>query len=243
MKCIVLSFDDGEIQDRRLIERLRAHGLKASFGLTCGYLGRSGPLFSGRVYAKTTAAELADTYAGFELCSHGFLHQDFTRLSAEELTAEIEGDRAAIRQHAGRTVRGAIYPGGEHDETVVRRLKDMGILYARTAESSCSFAPPDDFLRWAPTCHMYDSRVPALCETFEAASGGILHIYGHSYELDSGPGWAYLETLLSRLAELSAPSLDMGGAYDLFTAGAYLSFEKEKSRACTSIQAVDKSKK
>ena len=62
MKRIVMSFDDGEIQDRVLVRMLRERGLKANFGLCCGYLGQSGTLGDGRVWVKVRGEELAPLY-------------------------------------------------------------------------------------------------------------------------------------------------------------------------------------
>ncbi len=219
MKFITLSFDDGEIYDKELVDLLRRFGLRASFGLCCGYLGESGLLPGGRAYEKVGADDLADTYAGFELCSHGFYHRDFTELSESELQDEITGDIRAIKKHTGLTVSGAIYPGGKCNGSVISALKKLGIKYARTADPSYSFAVPSDFMRWAPTCHMLDDAVFALADEFSnVCVDAVFSLYGHSYELAGKENREKAVAVLSRLgATENTEFAALGETYGYFT--------------------------
>ena len=203
MKFITLSFDDGEIYDRELTVLLRRYGLKAPFGLCCGYSGAVGELPDGRKYEKICVEEIAQTYAGFELCSHGFYHRDFTELSERELQKEISGDIDAIRTYADKCVAGVIYPGGKTDPFVTGVLRNFGIKYARMADSSYNFDVPSDFMLWKPTCHILDSRIFSLISEFERCGGdAVFGICGHSYELFGKESREKTENVLSRLSAL-----------------------------------------
>lgn len=211
MKWIALSFDDGEVQDKRLCALLRKYRLKATFGICCGYLGQSGLLPSGRRYTKVFAEELSSVYEGFELCPHGYYHRDFTKLSGAELLDEVLRDCDCIRERTGQNPLGVIYPGGLCSDAVCTALGKM-FLFGRTAGASHGFALPEDFLRWEPTCHMFDREIYELADAFEKAEGdAVFGIFGHSYELDEDGGWERAEKLFDRLSGMrSAVSCSMG---------------------------------
>ena len=175
MKWIALSFDDGEVQDKRLCALLRKYRLKATFGICCGYLGQSGILSSGRRYSKVSAEDLASVYEGFELCSHGYFHCDFTKLCEAELQEEVMRDCDCIREKTRQHPIGVIYPGGSCSDAVCTVLR-KSFSFGRTAGASHSFALPEDFLRWEPTCHMFDKKIYELADAF----GGVVVARGHA---------------------------------------------------------------
>lgn len=220
MKLIVLSFDDGETADRFWAERLRFYGLHASFALCCGFLGQSGVLADGRRWQKTSAEEMRATYRGFELCSHGFYHRDFTALTARGLRQELCGDVRAIARYGGQRVRTAVYPGGRSDARAAAVLRACGFVCARTAEPSYSVAPPADLLRFAPSCHLLDPAAPRLLAALEGAEGdAVLSLYAHSYELAEEGARAAAEALLAALARArGARSVSLGEAARLLRA-------------------------
>ena len=217
MKWIALSFDDGEVQDKRLCALLRKYRLKATFGICCGYLGQSGILFSGRRYSKVSAEDLASVYEEFELCSHGYFHRDFTKLCEAELQEEVMRDCDCIREKTGQYPIGVIYPGGLCSDAVCAVLR-KSFSFGRTAGASHSFALPEDFLRWEPTCHMFDKKIYELADAFEQSEGdAALSIFGHSYELDEDGGWERAEKLFDRLNGMrGVVSCSMGEIYAFF---------------------------
>lgn len=222
MKLIALSFDDGETQDERLAELLRRFRLKAAFGLCCGFLGKSGPLSDPRhsYYRKIPAERVKGVYRGFELCSHGFTHKSFSSCDETELSEEIGGDIRWMEALTGVRPRGAIYPGGEYAADTPARLSSLGIRYARTTRPTYGFGLPENFLLWHPTCHFYDERVEELIEKFAEEKEervSLFHLYGHSYELDYGKGWQYIEALFRRLTAMEgARSMSYAEIYELF---------------------------
>ena len=79
---------------------------------------------------------------------------------------------------------------------------------------------PENFLLWHPTCHFYDERVEELIEKFAEEKEervSLFHLYGHSYELDYGKGWQYIEALFRRLTAIEgACSMSYAEIYELF---------------------------
>jgi len=193
-KALVLSMDDGPVQDRRLVELLGRYGIRGTFHLNSGRLGQ--PDYVG-------SEEVASLYAGHEVSTHSVNHPYLDSLSRAEIAAEVGDDRTALSQLLGRNVRGHAYPFGARNAAVIEVLGELGIAYARTADQTRDFRLPDDLSTWSPTCH--HSAAGELAEAFLALLDkrpALFFIYGHSWELDAGEptnSWAYMETLLQRL--------------------------------------------
>jgi len=193
-KALVLSMDDGPVQDRRLVELLGHHGIRGTFHLNSGRLGRPG---------YVTPEEVASLYTGHEVSTHSVSHPYIDSLSRAEITAEVGDDRAALSRIWAGDVRGHAYPFGACNATVIEILDEIGIAYARTADQTRDFRLPDNLLTWDPSCH--HSAAGELADAFLALpdhNPALFFIYGHSWELDSGEptnSWAYMENLAHRL--------------------------------------------
>lgn len=187
-KAVTMSYDDGAIADRRLVELFNAHGIKGTFHLNSGLLG-SGHCLS--------AEEAAALYQGHEISAHSVTHPAFRRTPRERLIREIMEDRERLEQLAGYTVRGLSYPFGMYSEALIELLPHLGIDYARVGTSSGRFDLPDDLYRWEPTCH-HNEQLMERAEQFVAIdrlySLYILYVWGHSFEFESDDNWQVMET-------------------------------------------------
>ncbi|SDT88473.1 Polysaccharide deacetylase [Verrucomicrobium sp. GAS474] len=196
-RAVTLSYDDGVVEDRRLVEILNAHGLKGTFHLNSGVLGRE---------KKLAREEIATLFAGHEISAHSVTHPHLDALSREELAREILDDRAALEALAGYPVRGMSYPFGTHSPEVVSRLPHLGIEYARTVESHGRFHVPENLLLWHPTCH-HKHDLAAKAEEFFTpmqswqARLRLLYVWGHSYEFPNDNNWDVIERFAERVAK------------------------------------------
>ena len=76
MKAVTFSYDDGVLQDKRLIEILNKYGLKCTFNLNSGFFGKAGSLIRDDVtvaHCKPLAREVHDIYEGHEIVPLQFL--------------------------------------------------------------------------------------------------------------------------------------------------------------------------
>ena len=86
-KAVSFSYDDAHVEDRRFVATLNAHGLKGTFNISAGRLGRQ--TFISRDEVRTL-------YAGHEVASHGYSHLHIAQLSPDEMRAELLDGRRAL---------------------------------------------------------------------------------------------------------------------------------------------------
>lgn len=210
-KAFTLSYDDGVVQDRRLAELFRQHGLKCSFNLGSGVLGekavRSYPETGEIDVSKVFPEELETVYRGHEICGHGLYHSPLTSIGTPLAMYEIIEDKRRLEAVSGKPLKMFAYPFGLYNDKVVEILSLAGYQGARTVNSTHRFDIPEDFLRWNPTCHHDDKRLMELAKQFlEDGSGSplLFYVWGHAYEFDGYNNWQRIE----QLAEYISPHGD-----------------------------------
>lgn len=192
-KALTLSYDDGQVYDRRLVEILNRAGIKATFHLNSGNLDRE---------EFVTRAELPTLYKGHEIACHGVTHRHPLQMTRDEWAAEIWQDRLALEEAGGCIVQGMSYAFGEYDTSIVESLRAFGIRYSRTVESTCRFTLPQDFLRWKPTCHHNDrlmERTDAFLNTPGYEKMPLFYLWGHSFEFERENTWNKIEAFAGRI--------------------------------------------
>ncbi len=191
-RAVTLSFDDGTVHDRRLVEAFNRHGLKATFNLVPGRFGRDGVV---------SRDEVASLYAGHEIASHGWMHRNLDRLDPYRRLDEIRDGRAALEDLLGRPVRGFASPYGAHGDAAVDAMREAGLAYARTASATRDARwPVPDFLRWTQFEHERHALPLIEGDLAKDGWGGTLHalsIWGHGYEFENR--WEDLEALCAAL--------------------------------------------
>lgn len=184
-RALTLSYDDGQIFDRRLVGIMNENGIRGTFHLNSGKF--DSPKF-------VTAAEIASLYAGHEVSSHSLTHPYLDRIPDAELNYEITEDRLRLENACGYVVRGMSYPYGAWTPELINRLAALGIHYSRTTESTNNFALPRDFMRWGATCH-HNGNIAERLDAFRKSKNplALFYIWGHSYEFDRDGNWELIE--------------------------------------------------
>jgi len=206
--AVTTSFDDGVVEDRRVVEAFNQWGLKGTFNLNSAKLGRTGerkPIVRGEG-ANIDASEVAELYAGHEVAIHTATHPFLQRLDASQIATEVLEDRKALEDLVGYPVRGMAYPFGTCNAQVVAVLRALGIVYCRGVENREPCFPPAEPLVWAPTAHQFNTQpapVPQRWETYynNKNSSGVFYIWGHAYEFNRpGHDWPELEAVYKPLS-------------------------------------------
>ncbi len=187
-KVLTLSYDDGKEADRRLVGLLNRYGIRGTFHLNSGLFDTPG---------RIPREEIAPLYRGHEISAHTLTHPTIARSPREELVRQVMEDRRNLEAIAGYPVRGLSYPNGSYNRRIIEALPGMGIEYARTVNSTGTFALPENFLEWDPTCH-HNHNLLERTEEFLALTKKqylfMMYVWGHSYEFDNDGNWDMIES-------------------------------------------------
>lgn len=204
-KCLTLSYDDGVIQDERLMSIMKAYGLKGTFNLNSNLWADRDYDDSAKAHRRMTLERAQKLYkdSGMEIAVHGANHPWLEQLPLNICTRELLDDRRELEHQFGGIIRGSAYPFGTYNEDVIKSLECCGIVYSRTVHSTYSFELPQNWLALNPTCHHKDPRLPELIDRF--LNGSIwskpyfFYLWGHSYEYDWDNNWEIIENLGKQL--------------------------------------------
>jgi peptidoglycan/xylan/chitin deacetylase (PgdA/CDA1 family) len=213
---VTTSWDDGTLHDLRLAELLARYGVAATFYV---------PVRGFAAESRLSDADLRSlARAGFEIGSHGISHRLLDELDPHDLELEIGGSKEQLEQIIGVPVLTFCYPNGRHNSRVVETVRSAGYAGARTTRMLCSNIP--DRFRMPTTLQAYPHRratyvrnavrggnftqlwqsYSRLCPSWVqtgrnlfqdvVGSGGVWHLYGHSWEIEREQLWPQLEQLL-----------------------------------------------
>lgn len=186
-KALTMSYDDGQIHDRRLVEIFNRYGIRGSFHLNSGMFD-SDPFLN--------SSEIRELFKGHEISAHSLTHPYLTQIPTEVAAMEMLEDRKRLEALAGYPVRGMSYPFGNYSEEVIRTIRSVGIEYSRTVQSHGGFHLPENFLTWHPTCH-HDNKLLEKCKVFQNqppwAQIPLFYVWGHSFEFDRNNNWELIE--------------------------------------------------
>lgn len=208
-KAITFSFDDGTLQDVRLIEMLNKYNLKGTFNICSGLLGVPNTVVRyGRPieHGKVRAEDVREIYTGHEVAVHTLTHPWLNRLDDDAVVREIEDDRLRLSELCGYEVFGMAYPFGVYDERILELIRTRtGVKYSRTINNTRAFCLPkgDELLTWHPSVYYIEPELESVVDEFlalECDEPQLLYIWGHSFELDSDIDDATFERICKKLS-------------------------------------------
>lgn len=202
-KTLTMSYDDGVLQDKRLIEIFDRYGIKGTFNLNSGFFGQQD---EGKVNGITVdhshipASEIQEVYKNHEVAIHTLKHPNLEKSPKEVIIYEVIEDKKNIEELVGYPVRGMAYPFGTYNENVIKILKDLDIEYSRTVKAHYSFDLPVNFLEWHATCHHGDKELFNLADKFLFSEDlSLFYVWGHSYEFDVDNSWDTIEEFCKKV--------------------------------------------
>ncbi len=212
MVKVACCWDDGVVNDIRLIGLLRKYNAKATFNLNPGAmpehtgvprwrtLDEQAWSYNGFINGKVGLSEMKEIYEDFQVASHGWVHKGGS-VPAEEFIKDAMDARKYLEDIFQRECLGYAWPCGDYTPQAARLLKDAGFLYGRTTQYTENVGFTDSPLQLHSTCHHMDRL---FCDKFRKAKekNGIFYFWGHSYEfLDCEGLWNQMEQKLAMLAE------------------------------------------
>lgn len=185
--ALTTSWDDGVVDDERLVEIFNRYGVKGTFNLNAGAL-LPARVPDGR---RVVESELATLYRGHEVAVHTEHHPWLEMLPDEGVVAEVMRDRARLEAAVGYPVKGMALPFGTYRPRTLAVLSACGILHCRTTVATKNFNLPENFLEWHPTCHQADAELFSMLERVAASDrrAQLYYVWGHSYEFPRDESW------------------------------------------------------
>ena len=187
-KALTMSYDDGKLADRRLLEIFRKYGIRGTFNLNSGLMEQE---------IRVRSEEIRELYRGFEVATHTLTHPTLARCPLTKVAQEVLEDRRNLERITGDLVRGHAYPNGSYSKEIEALLSSLGVAYARTVHSTGGYDLPENPLAWDPTCHHGDPRLMEhakyLAEFQKKQYLILLYVWGHSYEFDNADNWNVIE--------------------------------------------------
>ena len=208
-KAFTLSYDDGTLFDKPLIEIFNKYNVKGTINLNSQRIidANNNVPTKGRERLKLENLKQLLDGTDHEVAVHTCNHPSLIAVPQATMVSQIVNDRDNLEKMFGKIIRGMAYPNGTWavNDDVVKACEACGITYSRGTRSTHSFVlPMTDFLRYEPTCHHNDPKIFELIEEFlnsEVKRFPLLfYVWGHSYEFDENNNWEQLEKILLKIA-------------------------------------------
>ena len=210
--CIVTtSWDDGYSQDIKLSNILENYGIKGTFYI---------PTIN--IEKTLSGDDILSISKYHEIGSHTNYHFNLRGISPILCAEELKTSKETIEKLTGEECISFSYPFGIYDENVKELVKKTGFKSARTIKSF--YTNVLDPFEMHPTIHMANRgfkycikgsvkmELWGLEQLFNWNSlakksfdkvyrnGGIWHLWGHSWELDTENLWDKLEDVLKYIS-------------------------------------------
>lgn len=203
-KALTFSFDDGNLEDRRLVEIMNKYGLKGTFNLNSGLLNQNGGwnFKNIKTVKHMNYYDIGNLYDGHEIAGHSYNHPSLVDLSREDIVNQIKLDKKLLEFLFNQKIDGFAYPMGTFNEVVGEVLEENSIKYARTTVQTLDFSLPENPIFWNPTCHFRNENIEELAEKFLQLEGqnAIFYIWGHSYELLNDEDFEWFDSFCKKLS-------------------------------------------
>lgn len=208
-KVLTMSYDDGKLEDERLVSIFNQYGIKGTFNLNSGLIDDGKRIDSSR---------WPELYKGHEAATHTLTHPTIARCPNVEIIQEYLEDRKYIENIMHYPVLGHAYPNGSYSPQVEQIMKDVGIKYGRIIGDYYAdvnsvelanqknglavvgdvdgFALPENFYAWKPTCH-HNHGLMEFGRKFLSLKKKqylyMMYVWGHSYEFTRDNNWELME--------------------------------------------------
>ena len=192
-KAVTLSYDDGKISDKRLVEILNRHELKGTFHLNGGLFS---DLTKSTASERIQSTEVKTLYQNHEVACHTYTHPTIARCPLPVVVDELMKDRQQLEALVGYPVQGLSYPNGSFTKEIKQLLPALDISYSRTVGSSHDYQLPTDWYEWQATCHHNHNLMKHAKQFVDLERSQCLYLFyvwGHSFEFDNDNNWSLIE--------------------------------------------------
>ena len=114
-KALTLSYDDGVIYDKKLIEIMQKNGLRGTFNINSGWFTEH----TGDRRMKKEEAYKLYTESNNEVAVHGVRHMPLDAINEACAVNDVINDRLALEEAFGTIIQGMAYAYGTYTDGVV----------------------------------------------------------------------------------------------------------------------------
>lgn len=220
---VTTSWDDGHPLDLKLAEMLVKYDIPATFYIPIERAKRG----------CMNPDEIREIGERFDIGGHTYHHVRLPRVSIEEAEKEIVESKNRLEKITGRELLSFCYPYGKFNDQIISIVKEAGFIGARTAMSLTRsikdpfkmgttinaanwwFAPYIKHSMASRDLRLFGfmlrsnlffkswDRIAIETLDFVIENGGVWHLWGHSWEIDSNKDWGRLEEVLRKTSVLS----------------------------------------
>jgi D-inositol-3-phosphate glycosyltransferase len=215
--CVTTSWDDGHKLDTRLAALLKKYGIKGTF-----YICPQDREFKREELLGVQ--EMLAVSKDFEIGGHTITHPHLTAVPIAQADAEIAQSKAYLEELLQREITAFCYPYGDYNDAVKDLVQKHGYRLARTTKRY-AFALSQDLFALPTAFHTYSHYSdlhkilsfakfsPATVKKFwdwenlaialfehTCQTGGVFHLWGHSWEIEKNNGWQKLENVFAHIA-------------------------------------------
>ena len=129
-KAVIFSYDDGVIQDKKLVELFNKYQVVGTFNLNSGLFAKKLPwmkAFTGKEGEYIKQSEVKTLYKGHEIASHSYSHPGFAGLDTAELKFQLARDKHILSPLKGSPLQSFAYPLGSYDKAAMKISKASGL--------------------------------------------------------------------------------------------------------------------
>lgn len=173
---VILTFDDGERNNRAAVPVLEEFGFRAYFFITAQRIGRPGYL------DWPDLAALSD--AGMIVGAHGLTHRILTTLDDDDLRREFTEPQRLLEERLGRPARDFSVPRGFYDQRVLAAAREAGydFIFVSDRRSAGDAVIPRTAVKGSWTMERFamalDGKVPAGERWRHSLLGAMKRILG-----------------------------------------------------------------
>jgi glycosyltransferase involved in cell wall biosynthesis/peptidoglycan/xylan/chitin deacetylase (PgdA/CDA1 family) len=209
---VTTSWDDGHKLDIRLAALLHKYNLPATF-----YVSPNDREFAhSDLLSNEEVKQLSND---FEIGAHTMTHPRLTKISDAEAYDEIADSKKYLEAIIGKKILSFCYPGGNYKSRHARLTANAGFVYARTVQrhindlrnsifesgtSVNAYNHYQDLWKIARFAHFnplktyyyfkWENLAKAMFDHVQT-TGGVFHLWGHSWEIDAHGDWDKLENV------------------------------------------------
>ena len=206
-KALSFTFDDGCVEDRRLIDKIGELGLRCTCNLNSDWFDLK-LSYNTRMNEADTVAALDREYV--EIASHGAKHSDCFNTEQHAYIWDAIKDRAKLESLFHRPITGYAFPQGAVTEQAKRDLERAGFEYARAVGFFGNFELPRDLYEIHGTIDLLSGGTDELIDRFLGikcdkwiwgdTGAKFCEMFVHSYCIDSEDKWELCFRRLEKLA-------------------------------------------